>query len=291
ERVYSGPAETSLNAAGFSISLTNLTAAAKSCAYTANAMKDLLDMRTDTHWESLAGSQAGQRRPRKEQLTQAEPAPQPRPAPEVELRVEPGKLERVLRNACEKLIEAEPDLTRWDTVMGDGDCGETVKTGALALLAALDGEKVAESGSTDTILATLEDVAEGKMGGTLGGILGILFASLRAAIGKDGSDGPATLIWASAVSSALTSLGRYTPATVGDRTIMDTLIPFAEALHTGNFDTAVDAAVNGAESTRKIAPRLGRATYVGVTAGEVLPPDPGAWAAAVAIKGLRDGMS
>lgn len=290
-RVYSGPAETSLNAPAFSISLINLTAAAKSCSFTTAAMKDLLDLRTDTHWESMAGSQAGQRRPRREQLTQADPHPRPRPAPPVEHRVEPGKLERVLRTACEALVAAEPDLTRWDTVMGDGDCGETVKTGAVALLGALDEEKVAGSGSVDTVLATLEEVAESRMGGTLGGILGILFASLRAAIGKTSAEGGPTLVWASAVNSALASLRRYTPAAVGDRTVMDTLIPFAEALQSGSLDTAVDAAVQGAESTRKIAPRLGRATYVGVTEGEELPPDPGAWAAAVAVRGLRDGTS
>lgn len=291
-RVYSGPAETSLNADAFSISIINLTAAAKSCAYTTDSMRDFLDLRTDTHWESLAGSQAGRRRPRREQLTQAGAHPPPRAPPKVDLKVEPKKLERVLRTACDALVASEPDLTRWDTAMGDGDCGETVKTGATSLLAALDDAKVAESGSVNTVLATLEEVAESRMGGTLGGILGILFASLRAAIAQGaGSGGDPSSVWASAVTSALASLRKYTPAKVGDRTVMDTLIPFAEALGSGNLDSAVDAAVKGAESTRKIAPRLGRATYVGIKEGEELPPDPGAWAAAVAVKGLRDGMN
>lgn len=44
----------------------------------------------------------------------------------------------MLRNVCNHLVQAEPDLTRWDTVMGDGDCGETLKMGATSLLAALD---------------------------------------------------------------------------------------------------------------------------------------------------------
>lgn len=291
-RVYSGPAETSLNANAFSITLINLTAATKSCTYTTANMKDFLDARTDTHWESLAGSQSGQRRPRREQLTQDTPHPAPRSVPSVDPKVEPARLEKILRTACNALVEAEPDLTKWDTVMGDGDCGETVKTGATALLAALDDEKVAEAGSTNAILATLEEVAESRMGGTLGGILGILFASLRSAIAKGPQpDNDHTPLWAAAVASALTSLRRYTPAAVGDRTIMDTLIPFAAALETGDFDAAVKAAAEGAESTKRITPRLGRATYVGIKEGEELPPDPGAWAAAVAVQGLKDGMS
>lgn len=33
----------------------------------------------------------------------------------------------MIRLACERAIKAEPDLTKWDLIMGDGDCGEGVK--------------------------------------------------------------------------------------------------------------------------------------------------------------------
>ena len=45
--------------------------------------------------------------------------------------MDPVRLERSLRAGCKRVIDAEPDLTKWDTVMGDGDCGETMKTGCL----------------------------------------------------------------------------------------------------------------------------------------------------------------
>jgi triose/dihydroxyacetone kinase / FAD-AMP lyase (cyclizing) len=36
-------------------------------------------------------------------------------------------LDATIRLACERAIASEPDLTKWDMVMGDGDCGEAVK--------------------------------------------------------------------------------------------------------------------------------------------------------------------
>ena len=35
-----------------------------------------------------------------------------------------------LKSALEKVIAAEPEVTRYDTVVGDGDCGIGLKRGA-----------------------------------------------------------------------------------------------------------------------------------------------------------------
>ncbi|KAI0873788.1 dihydroxyacetone kinase [Hypoxylon argillaceum] len=296
-RVVSGFLETSLNAPAFSVSIVNVTAAAETCSYSADEIKGFFDARTDTHWESMAGSQA-RRRPRREQFVQPPATPRPAIDDATDLKVDPAQLDRMLRTACNKLVEAEPDLTRWDTVMGDGDCGETLKTGALYLLEALDA-KVASNGSVGAVLQEIEEILEGRMGGTLGGILGIFFVALRAALvdnftlAKEGEEGKVPKLWAVAVRTALDNLSRYTPAKIGDRTVMDTLIPFAEGLAAnGNFNEGVDAAVAGAEKTKTLKPRLGRATYVGAgqDATHDLPPDPGAWGAMVVIKGLQDGI-
>ncbi|KAJ6440552.1 dihydroxyacetone kinase [Purpureocillium lavendulum] len=287
-RICAGFLETSLNAPAFSVSVINVTAAAKNCRYSVDEIKSFFDARTNTHWESMAGSQAT-RRPRKEQLVRSPQEERKTVGDKHDLKVDPVILEKMLRNACEQLIVAEPDLTKWDTVMGDGDCGETLKTGATSLLAALDNG-LAKAGSVVQVLLELEDIVESKMGGTLGGILGIFFVSLRAAVEKNielASSKGAVALWGEAVSSALQSLRRYTPAKIGDRTVMDTLIPFAEATRTGGLDHGVKAAVQGAEATKTMTPRLGRATYVGAGANgnKELPPDPGAWGAMVVVQG------
>ncbi len=293
-RVYCGFIETSLNAPAFSISVVNVSAIARNAKYTTDQIKDFLDARTDTMWESLAGAQK-KRRPRAEQLVHIPEEQRETVDVSKDLRVDPAVLEKMVRNAAKALIDAEPDLTKWDTVMGDGDCGETLKTGATAVLDAMDTKMIAAAGSVLSVLLELEDILESKMGGTLGGILGIFFVSLRSAV-QDNHELAGTqgieAVWSKALLSALRSLERYTPAKVGDRTVMDTLIPFAEAMSSGNFRDGVEAAVKGAEATKGMKPRLGRATYVGAgsDSNQELPPDPGAWGAMVAIKGLQSGI-
>ncbi|KAF2094973.1 dihydroxyacetone kinase [Rhizodiscina lignyota] len=290
-RVFCGFLETSLNAPAFSVSVINVTAAAKNCSYSVDEIKAFFDIRTTTNWEYVAGSQS-QRRPRKEQFVQPIPEEGKTVDEAKDLKIDAKLLDKMLRNACDELIAAEPDLTKWDTVMGDGDCGETLKTGASSLIAALDSG-LASKGSVVTVLQDLEEIVEGKMGGTLGGILGIFFVSMRTALEDNvalaQSEGIPKL-WAKAIKTSLDNLSRYTPAKVGDRTVMDTLIPFADALGSGSFDDGVSAAIKGAEATKTMKPRLGRATYVGAGAEDKdLPPDPGAWGAMVAIRGLKSG--
>ncbi|KAK6085930.1 dihydroxyacetone kinase [Seiridium cupressi] len=292
-RVCCGPLETSLNAPAFSVSVINVTAASKNCSYSVEEVKDFFDVRTNTYWESMAGSQSKRRR-RQEQIVK--PVSQPKKIVDdaKDLKIDPHTLDSMLRKACDNLTKAEPDLTKWDTIMGDGDCGETLKTGAQYLVAALDNEKLASSGSVIAVLQELEGIVESKMGGTLGGILGIFFVSLRTALEQNidqgtGSEGIPEL-WGKVLNVALDNLGRYTPAKEGDRTVMDTLIPFADVMVSGNFDEALQAAIQGAEATRTMKPRLGRATYVGQDTSKDSVPDPGAWGAMVALKGLKEGM-
>lgn len=292
-RVCAGFLETSLNAPAFSVSVINVTAASRNCSYSVEEIKQFFDVKTNTYWESMAGSQAT-RRTRKEQLVPARKEEAKTVDENRDLKIEAPMLEKMLRTACEAIVVAEPDLTKWDTVMGDGDCGETLKTGATALLAALDSG-LATSGSVVKVLLELEDIVESKMGGTLGGILGIFFVSLRAAVERNcslASSQGAVAVWGASLASALENLRRYTPAKVGDRTVMDTLIPFAEVIGRAGFEGGVEAAVNGAEATKTMKPRLGRATYVGAGSdqSQQLPPDPGAWGAMVAIRGLQEGL-
>ncbi|KAL2143794.1 hypothetical protein VTI28DRAFT_10009 [Corynascus sepedonium] len=296
-RVYAGCLETSLNAPAFSVSVVNLSGVAANSAYSLEQIKGFLDLKTDTAWEAVAGGQNyPQRRPRAEQLVRPPSEPKKTVDDTRDLRIDPALLERMLRGACEAVIAAEPDLTKWDTVMGDGDCGLTLKTGATALLDAISTRGIAAKGSVVEVLTELEEIVEGKMGGTLGGILGIFFVSLRTAVQDNSalaqSEGGPVAVWSKALATAVQHLAHYTPAKTGDRTVMDTLIPFAEAMQVKqSFEEGVAAAVNGSEATKTMKPRLGRATYVGVGAEEKeLPPDPGAWGAMVAIRGLKTAI-
>ena len=121
------------------------------------------------------------------------------------------------------------------------------------------------------------------MGGTLGAILSIYFNALASELSK-------TQNLITSPAQACTSLEKYTSARVGDRTIMDVLIPFAQILKdTKSLEKAVNAAKKGAENTKFLAPVLGRATYVGREHGKELPPDPGAWGTMEMVRGLLAG--
>jgi triose/dihydroxyacetone kinase / FAD-AMP lyase (cyclizing) len=214
--------------------------------------------------------------------------------------VDPKTLELAIRTACNAVIAAEPNLTKWDTIMGDGDCGETFKTGARGnlfyahakllinspteLLKQID-IGLAKEGSILSICSAMSEITETKMGGTLGAILSIFFNALVSEIA-----GGSSII--AAPAQACRDLEKHTTARVGHRTIMDVLIPATRALEeTGEIGMMLDAAKRGAESTKALDPVLGRATYVGGMKGKELPPDPGAWGLMEAIQGLAQALS
>lgn len=46
------------------------------------------------------------------------------------LSVDPALAKSTLTTALNRLIAAEPDVTKFDTIVGDGDCGIGLKRGA-----------------------------------------------------------------------------------------------------------------------------------------------------------------
>jgi len=84
----------------------------------------------------------------------------------------------------------------------------------------------------------------------------------------------------SAVPRAPAAVTRVGEAEVGDRTMVDALVPAVETLsRTKDFVAAADAAAAGARGTAELRARMGRASYLGERAkGE---PDPGAMGVAL----------
>ena len=193
---------------------------------------------------------------------------------------------KVIENACQAVIDVEPTLTKYDTIVGDGDAGETLRGCGEAVLAALKKDQIPLDRATATVLG-IGEVIESNMGGTSGAIYALFFTGLVQGLlesAKDNQERATIQHWGHAALAALRSLGNYTPARPGDRTLVDALTPFAETLNEkaqGGADAksalsaATDAAKQGAEHTRELTARLGRAVYVGETSEKV--PDPGAW--------------
>ncbi|KAI7888576.1 Dak1 domain-containing protein [Mucor mucedo] len=119
ERVLVGPFVTSLNMPGFSITLLSVKD---------HMMLDLLDQPISIPgWPSAPAVSFS-----------TEILGNPSKLKKTEHTVDdfmgqvsdPDVMEAAIRGAAEAVIEAEPRITDYDTVLGDGDCGQTLKTAA-----------------------------------------------------------------------------------------------------------------------------------------------------------------
>lgn len=135
-------------------------------------------------------------------------------------------------------------------------------------------------------VASIVPVIENTMDGTSGALYAIFFNALVHAL-RTLAPGEATpQVWADALKQSCDALSKYTPARPGDRTLVDALYPFVEALgKTGDLKQAAEAGRKAADETKGMQASLGRAVYVGGSGYEEVP-DPGAWGLACFFLGL-----
>lgn len=161
-------------------------------------------------------------------------------------------------------------------MVGDGDCGYTLRDGAKQVLSFI---KDADLSTLSSTLSSLIDDLEVNMGGTSGALYCIFLSSLSQQLQE-----ASTL--ADALQGALGSLLMYTRARLGDRTCLDCLIPFVETFkESGEAKKALAEAEKGVESTKQMEAKLGRSSYLDESATRGVP-DPGAYGLLM----LLDGM-
>ncbi|KZT18852.1 DAK1/DegV-like protein [Neolentinus lepideus HHB14362 ss-1] len=317
-RVYCSSYMTSLNAPGFSISLLNLSGVYRDLSGSSeptaprpevDILQLLDDPTTATAWASVTQGWTNAVRDRKAEeletnllvdslgyLLSAGPIEtlEEKGGAEWYRRadVSPNRVRRAIERACARVLEGEADMTRFDTVVGDGDCGETFAAGARAVQKAMeDGALDVPSLDPSQLTRKLGEILEDNMGGTIGALFALYFTSLSTSLSTPPNS------WSTAPLSALQSLSSYTPARPGDRTVIDALHPFCATLSSvQSLEKAVEAAKDGARSTEGMKARLGRAVYVGGAEegkdGENgLPPDPGAWGVAAIVEGVWFGYN
>lgn len=181
-----------------------------------------------------------------------------------------------IENGCDAVIKEEATITRYDEIVGDGDCGYTLRDGAKQVLKFVANRDLSELPQT---LSELVHDLEVNMGGTSGALYCIFLTSLSSSLA-------ATDSVAAALAVALKQLLNYTRARLGDRTMLDCLIPFVEVLKSGgDVSKALEEAEKGVESTKNLEAKLGRSTYLDESATRGVP-DPGAYGLLVLLKGM-----
>ncbi|XP_029615570.1 triokinase/FMN cyclase [Salmo trutta] len=207
-----------------------------------------------------------------------------------------GPLSDVMRKAleavCSSLLQRQEELNSLDRASGDGDCGNTHAQAAKAIQEWLQSHIV--PGCPGQLLSTLAGLVQERMGGSSGALYS-LFLTAAAALLKDGSD-PAA--WANAMQAGTDAMRWYGGADPGDRTMLDALCPAVEELrrlttsppggHMAILQAAVEKAELGAESTRDLTARAGRASYIATV--RVTLPDPGAVAIAAILRAVFEAL-
>ena len=190
-------------------------------------------------------------------------------------------------SAVRAVIDREADeLGRLDAIAGDGDHGIGMQRGARAADAAA-GEAAGAGAGIGTVLTRAGDAWADKAGGTSGALWGMGLRAIGERLGDAAAPDSRAVV--AAVAAARDAVQGFGKAQVGDKTLVDALVPFAATLAervdagAGLADAwrdAAAAATAAAQATADLLPRMGRARPH--TEKSLGTPDPGAVSLALA---------
>ncbi|SBS72324.1 dihydroxyacetone kinase family protein [uncultured Microbacterium sp.] len=187
------------------------------------------------------------------------------------------------------------ELGRIDAIAGDGDHGIGMQRGSHAALAAAEAAVTAGAGA-QTVLARAADAWSDRAGGTSGALWGVILSSLATSLGDAGR--PSAAAVAAGVAEGRRAVMAYGKAEVGDKTLVDALVPFSAELSRGvaagarladAWRLAAAAATEAAAATADLLPRMGRARTHGQNS--VGTPDPGAHSLALIVTAVGDVLA
>ncbi|WP_170323978.1 dihydroxyacetone kinase subunit DhaL [Cryptosporangium phraense] len=172
-------------------------------------------------------------------------------------------VEAWIREYARLIAEAAPRLTELDSAVGDADHGANLSRGMAAVVAALDSSSFDDDGA---LLKKVGMTLVSTVGGASGPLYGTFFLRVSSALG----DG-----FPAAFRAGVDGVAARGKSAVGEKTMLDTLVPAADALEAGkDWPAVVDAASAGRNSTVPLVARKGRASYLGERSAGHL--DPGA---------------
>ncbi len=172
-------------------------------------------------------------------------------------------LKHLLFSATAHIKEAQDELTDIDSRFGDADHGITMTKIANAIEAAMQDNPTEGQGARG-LLRAASDAVLTVNGGSAGPLWCTLLEGMADAAPERDAIGVDDL--KAAFQGGLEALGGITTAKVGDKTLMDALIPAVEAIAAfddGEIETALraakNAAVEGADKSADFISKFGRA--------------------------------
>ena len=190
--------------------------------------------------------------------------------------------------AAESLIAAASRLTELDQLVGDGDLGINLERGARAIREALAQYPVDDPPAT---LHALGLTLQETLGGTSGPLYAVFLLRVAARLKSHAWNDPR--VWAKALLAGYEAIAELGGAALGDRTMLDALIPAVDDLPYVHLRRPFACRRSQSRVRRRRSrrsrhsrplPRRGRSSYLGSRA--IGHPDPGAIAVATWIKAI-----
>jgi len=205
--------------------------------------------------------------------------------------VDASRGREIVQELVDVIVENRSYLSEVDGAIGDGDHGINMAKGFRQC-----GEEIADRAlSLSEALESLSDMLMDNIGGSMGPLYGSFFMGMSEAV--EDADTVDADTFARMLEEGLDSLRTVSEAGVGDKCLMDTLVPAAraarEAVDAGKpFQEVLAATRNAAEagrdSTRDLVARIGRAARLGERSKGVL--DAGATSACLLVCRLADAL-
>ena len=199
-------------------------------------------------------------------------------------------------NGAERIIAAAAELTELDARIGDGDHGINLSRG-MALVRERVVSEEADAEPAGEILRRSGRSLISSVGGASGPLYGTLLVEAGSALlGPTETDEP--LAFADALVLGVAGVARRGRSTVGQKTMLDTLVPAADRFRSevalgrsleSAAARAAEAAADGCASTRDMVAQRGRASYLGERAIGHL--DPGAVSSRLLVEALADAAA
>ena len=197
----------------------------------------------------------------------------------------------IVSNLIEAIQDNKQYLSDLDGMVGDGDHGINMNKGATLCAEALEKNP----GNLAHFLEVLSKTLMGAIGGAMGPLYGMFFQGMaKACEGKDTID---SVTFEEMLKSGEAGIRDVSEAKVGDKTMMDTLIPAITAYSTAvcsgqdfieSLAAMRAAAIAGRDSTKDLIAKVGRSSRLGERSRGVL--DAGAVSLCLILESIADSI-
>lgn len=173
--------------------------------------------------------------------------------------------ELVVRVIAQTAVDKETYFCELDAVVGDGDFGYSLARGFEVVLSDWDAM---EYGDVGGLLKKTAIVLTKRIGGTSGPIWGTAFLRTGGALGDNSDPSGADVI--AAIRAGIEGIKQRGSAALGDKTLLDALVPAVNELEAALPEGAAAALARAAgtaretaEATKGMLAQRGRASYTG----------------------------